>query len=102
MAEEFAFEEGFGYCAAVDDEKWFVAARALPVDGFGDEIFSGAAFSCDEYADGGGRDLGYAFPDLLHGVRASQDGGVGSGAFLSQGILQFCGDEWIGEQGIGV
>ena len=101
MAEEFAFEEGFGDCAAVDDEKGFAVARALPVDGFGDEVFSRAAFSCNEYADGGGRDLCHAFPDLLYGVRASEDGGVGPGAFLRQGASQFCGDERIGEQGIG-
>ena len=68
VAEEFAFEEGFGDCAAVDDEKGLVAARALPVDGFGDEVFPGAAFARDEDADGGGRDLGHAFADLLHGV----------------------------------
>ena len=68
MAEEFAFEEGFGDCAAVEDEKGLVAAPALPVDGFGDEVFSRAAFARDEDADGGGRDLCDAFPDLLHGV----------------------------------
>ena len=103
VAEEFAFEEGFGDCAAVDDEKGLVAARALPVDGFGDEVFPGAAFARDEDADGGGRDLGHAFADFVAwGPERPRILVSGRVRFCVRGVLQFREDEWIGEQGIGV
>ena len=52
MAEEFGFHQRFGNGRAVDGDKRTVLARALVVDGLGDQIFAGAAFALNEDCGG--------------------------------------------------
>jgi hypothetical protein len=48
IAKEFAFEETCWHGAAIQLNQRAVAARALLMDGSGDELLSGATFSSDE------------------------------------------------------
>ncbi len=52
VAEEFGFEQGFGKRAAIDGDEGRFGARAIFVDGAGDEFLAGAAFSGDQHAAG--------------------------------------------------
>ena len=52
VAEEFGFEEGFRESTAIDGDEGGLSAKAILVDGAGDEFFSGAAFAGDENATG--------------------------------------------------
>ena len=42
VTEKFAFQQGFGNPAAVDGHKGLIHPVALLVDGFGNQLFSGA------------------------------------------------------------
>jgi len=48
MAEEFGFHEGFGNGGAVDGHEGAFRAVAAVVNGLGDEVLAGAAFSLNE------------------------------------------------------
>ena len=58
MSEEFAFEQGFGDCGAVDGDKGPFVSRAALVDGACDNFFAGAALSADQHGGIALRDAG--------------------------------------------
>ena len=68
MAEQLAFKQRFGKCAAGDFDKGLVTSAAAAMDGAGDQRLAGAAFAGDEY---GGLGVGNAIDhleDSLHAV----------------------------------
>src|SRR5271165_1185696 len=69
VSEELAFEERFGERSAVDGDEWMKPAQAGRVNSAHDELFAGAAFSCDENVGVGG-------PDGLDGVKDFAHGGT--------------------------
>ena len=74
VAEEFGFHQGLGNGRAVDGDKRLVLPAALVMDGFGDEVFAGAALAL--YQDGGGfagRDLADEAQQLGHLWRNAND-----------------------------
>ena len=66
MAEEFAFDEVFGDGGAIDFDERGIVARALAVEGAGDEFLAGAALAGDE--DGGlcAGDLADQLAEIFH------------------------------------
>src|SRR5271168_5313523 len=56
IAEEFAFEQGFGEGPAVDRDKGFAGPRRAGMDGAGDELFAGPALAVDQDRAAGGGD----------------------------------------------
>ena len=73
VAEQFAFQQGFGDGRAVDGEEWLGAAPAVAVDGPGDELFAGAALAGDEHGGVAGRNLPDEFEHPLHRLAAADD-----------------------------
>jgi hypothetical protein len=45
MAKQFAVDQLFGYGTAVHFDEGFIASRREPVDGIGDDLFSGTGFT---------------------------------------------------------
>jgi hypothetical protein len=87
MAEEFAFEEGFGDGGAVDGDEGGVGAVAVLVDGAGDEFLAGAGFAADEDVDGSGGDAADFLVDGLHGGALADEGGAGGAGFAEDDRL---------------
>ena len=56
VAEEFAFEEGFGDGGAVDGDEGAIASWAALVDGACDDFFAGTALATNEDGGRGGSD----------------------------------------------
>ena len=68
MAEEFAFEEGFRNCAAVDGNEESIFLRAATVNGEGGHFFAGAAFAEDEDGGVAGGNFPNGGEDFAHGA----------------------------------
>ena len=91
VAEEFAFEEGFGDGTAIDGDEGPVFAVAALVDGAGGHFLAGAAFAEDEDGGIGGGDFADGFKDGPH-FRAGADHafkGIGADELLHLGIFFF-------------
>src|SRR5436305_11670754 len=73
MSEEFAVDQVFRNSGAIDFDEHVVRARALRVDSFGNQLFSGAGFTINKDASSSGRHQ----PDLLtqrfHGHTVADD-----------------------------
>ena len=83
MPKEFALEQVLGNRAAIDFDERAVLARALLMDGAGDELLAGAALSGDEHGRIGGRDE----LDLLHHLL--QAGTAAHDVFRADGFGDF-------------
>ncbi len=81
VAEEFAFEEGFGDASAGELDEGGVSSRGEVVDGVGDEAFAGAAFAAHEDGGSAGRDGADEVEDFDHS-------GVGAGD-VGEGVTVF-------------
>ncbi len=66
VAEEFAFEEGFGDGGAVDGDEWAIASWAALMDGACDDLFAGAALAADEDGGSGRSDARDELADLTN------------------------------------
>src|SRR5690606_32920010 len=82
VAEELAFEDGLGDGGAVDGDEGAVCARAIFVEGAGEELLAGAALAEEEH--GGLARAGLA--DHVHGPAPGQ-GGADDGAAAALGEL---------------
>ncbi len=74
VAEELALQQVLGDGGAVDGDEELLGARAVLVDGAGDELLAGAALAGDEDGGVGRRDLPDGLVDALHGGRGADDG----------------------------
>src|SRR4029453_15067470 len=50
MPEQLRFEQRLRNSAAIDGYKWFVAARARPMDGTREKLLAGARIAADQHA----------------------------------------------------
>jgi hypothetical protein len=73
VAEELGLDEVAGDGGAVEDDEGGLAARALLVDGLGDELFACAGAACDEQGDVCGGDALELAEDLTHEEAASDE-----------------------------
>src|SRR5690606_2051696 len=71
VAEELALDQLRGNRSAIDREEWTLAATALLVDRFRDDLLAGSAFADHEHVDGGRRDPLDLRVDVAHGRRAA-------------------------------
>lgn len=53
MTEQLGFDEIFGDGCHVEGDEVFVGARAVLVQGMGDQLLAGAALAVDQYRDAG-------------------------------------------------
>ena len=74
MAEEFALEQGFGKCRAVNGQERPVAPRAVTVDSARHQLFAGPAFTEDEHGVSCRGHLEDHPDHRLGGGRVSDDG----------------------------
>ena len=74
VAEQFAFQQGFGDGGAVDGDEGRFGAVAVLVDGAGDEFLAGAGLAADEHVDGLGGDAANFLVDGLHGAAVADEG----------------------------
>ena len=72
MAEKFAFHERVRDSAAIDDHKRLVFALGIIVDGPGDKLLAGSAFTGDQHIGFCRADLAYSLVNRLH-TRAVTD-----------------------------
>jgi hypothetical protein len=71
VTEEFGLEQRFGEGRAVGDDEGAVLARAVVVEGAGDDVLAGPGLAGDEHGAVGGRDLGDELHDLAHAGRGA-------------------------------
>ena len=88
VAEELALEDGLGQGAAVDGHERLVGARALRVDGAGDELLARAALADDEDRGRRRRDVRDRLVDREHRRRRPDDLRDGRCARARGGWLQ--------------
>ena len=69
MAEQFAFDQAFGQCAAVDGHERLFGAVALIVHAAGDQFLAGAGFAGDQH---GGFGRGHFGDELFDAVDAGR------------------------------
>ena len=72
MAEQFRFDEIFRDGGHVEGDEVLVGARAVLVQGVGDQLLAGAALAVDQHRDAGARQPDGA-EHLLHGRRLADD-----------------------------
>ena len=66
VAEELRFEQRFGQAGAVDRHERPLGARALRVDGRGDQLLADAALAGDQHLGVGARDALDLLAQLVH------------------------------------
>ncbi|KXK31035.1 MAG: hypothetical protein UZ16_OP3001003002 [Candidatus Hinthialibacteria bacterium OLB16] len=66
MAEQLAFKQVLIESAAVDLDEGLVTACAEAVNGFGDQLLAGAAFTTDQNSRTGGSDLAHLLKEAVH------------------------------------
>ena len=84
VTEQLTLHEVLRDRSAVDGHKRLVAPEAVPVDGLGDHLFAGTVFAHNQHVDVSGRDLHNRGPDLLNGLRTSDETAV-----LDKVLLRF-------------
>ena len=73
MAEKLAFKQVFRKRRTVYGNKGFAASCAVKVNGFCDQLLSGAAFPFDQHRGGGRRHLADRVIHVLHGLAFPDD-----------------------------
>ena len=76
MAEQLAFDQRLGQCAAVDRDERLLAAEALLMHGAGDQLLAGAGFAQDQHRRVRRRDLVDQPLDLLHSAAVADQLGL--------------------------
>ena len=66
VAEDFAFDQGFGNGGAIDGNEWFVPARAEFMNGAGHQFLAGAARAGNQHRGRAGCNHFDEVKDLLH------------------------------------
>src|SRR6185312_8298052 len=79
VAEDFAFDEGFGNGGAVDRDERVVLAWAERVQGTGDEFLSGSTFAGNKDGNVGWSDALDEGEDLLHFAGSADQGAEHAG-----------------------
>src|SRR5258708_35393003 len=82
MAEELAFKQVFGDCAAVNFDQWTVAARAGVVNGLGDEFLARTCLTGNKNRGIGWRDDRDLFQQSAQGGTAADNTLEGGFRFL--------------------
>jgi hypothetical protein len=73
VTEKLALEQAVGYCTTIYLDEGMALSRTVVVDGPGDELLAGAAFSCDEHCGRcGGNELNLLH-HCLHGRTSTDD-----------------------------
>ena len=67
MAKELALQDVVGDGTAIDRQEALVDARAVDVDGVGDQLLAGAALADDQHARAGRCHHLHLFEEVLHG-----------------------------------
>ena len=73
VAEQFAFQQGFGNRRAVDGDERRVGAVAVLVNGAGDEFLARAGFAANEHGDRFGGHPADFLVDVLHGLAPANE-----------------------------
>ena len=92
VSEEFGFEQVFVNRGAIDGDKIFACARALPVNRLCDEFFARAALAANQHCRTRTRDFDDHFFDVIHCGRNRDDFRVERGEFAERafdGFQQF-------------
>ena len=71
VAEQLAFDERFRQRAAIDRDKRLAGARALVVNGAGDQFLAGAGLAQDEHGRLRGRNFGDQRANAIHAGRSA-------------------------------
>src|ERR1019366_4997859 len=86
VAEECGLQQVRRHGASVHGDEGAVAARRVHVDGFGDQLFAGAAFALQQHRGTAGRHLRHQVEDAQHGLALADD--VLEVVALLEGALQ--------------
>ena len=85
VAEQFAFQQVFRDGGAIDRDKRGFGARAVLVDGAGDQFLARAGFAPDEHGDGLGGDAADFLAHVLHRAAGADEGRSALGWGVGQG-----------------
>ena len=77
MAEQFAFEQHFGDGRAIHGDERFIGARAVLIQGAGDQLLAGAGLAPNENRHRFGRHPSDFLADFLHDAAVADDGFAG-------------------------
>ena len=87
VTEQLGFHQVFRNRCHVQGDEGVARARAVAVQGVGDQLFTGTGFAVDQHRDVGVRQAADGAKDLLHGWRFTDDlGGAGLQCFF---VLRF-------------
>ena len=73
MAKQFAFQERFGECRTCDDDKRFVPARAIVMNGLGEQFLARAGLAKDEHRHIGFTHLVHELENPVHPLVPADD-----------------------------
>ena len=73
VAEEFRFEQILGYRRRVDGDEGLVGARAVPVQGTGDQLLARAGFASNQHRGVRQGETADGAKDFLHGRRLAEN-----------------------------